>query len=373
MSRKRRIFDIDMPPVDDIPTGKIPDAKLKARRGPMAAAINENAESLRNRAEAEAEIRAENDRLAHELVRLKKAGLVVDRIALDNIHTGHLVRDRQPGADPELEELKASIRDIGLSNPIRLEPRPDGGFALIQGMRRLTAFRALLEDTGEASYAAIPAAIAPAEAAPEVSYRRMVDENLIRKDISFAEMAMLAQAYARDPANDCADVDKAVAVLFKSASYPKRSYIRAFAGLLDMLDGALFHPAAMPRNLGVDLKRRLEAEPALIRDVRSKLADAPDRSADEELAILRVFISGAGEGAPADATLPTGKDPGAPATKQRKAKTTFEVRRDGAVARCAASSGRLELRYDMDFSRVDRKALEAAVQQLLDKISSETQ
>ena len=42
MSRKRRIFDIDVPPVDDMEVGKVPAKAL--RRGPMASAISENAE-----------------------------------------------------------------------------------------------------------------------------------------------------------------------------------------------------------------------------------------------------------------------------------------------------------------------------------------
>ena len=78
MSRRRRIFDVDLPPADDIPA----DLEVKsmgpristvgARRGPMAAAITENAEALAERRAAEERIRAENDALAHELVRLKK-------------------------------------------------------------------------------------------------------------------------------------------------------------------------------------------------------------------------------------------------------------------------------------------------------------
>ena len=42
----------------------------------------------------------------------------------------------------ELEELKDSIRNIGLSNPIRVE-QSGGRYELVQGMRRLTAFREL--------------------------------------------------------------------------------------------------------------------------------------------------------------------------------------------------------------------------------------
>lgn len=356
MSRKRRVFDIDMPSVEDIPSGKLTAREL-GRRSPMASAIAENADSLRERRQTEDAIRAENDRLAHELVRLKKAGLITDRIKLDDVYADKLTRDRAPGADDDLEELIGSIRDIGLSNPIRVEPREGGGFELVQGMRRLTAFRALLAETGDESYATIPAAIQPAGEGVETAYRQMVDENLIRKDISFAEMATLALAYAEDPANDCPDVDKAVGVLFKSASYTKRSYIRAFASLLMRLGKALEHGASIPRNLGVDLKRRMDADDGLVARITSALLAAPGRSAEDEIAILRGFLA---EEADTPETLPTGKTKPA-ARSARKARTTFEVGHGDAVAKCTASAGRVELRYDVDFSAVDRHALEAAV------------
>ena len=122
MSRKRRMFEIEMP--DEAPAAEaetFPAGKTdpEARRGPMATAIAETVESSRDRARVEAEIRAENDALAQEHVRMKRAGLITDLIALDAIDTRKLIRDRKPGPDFELAELVASIREIGLSNPIR--------------------------------------------------------------------------------------------------------------------------------------------------------------------------------------------------------------------------------------------------------------
>ncbi|MEO1110544.1 MAG: ParB N-terminal domain-containing protein [Pseudomonadota bacterium] len=362
MSRKRRMFDIDMPAMEDIPVGKVPDKVLEKRRGPMAAAISENADALRDQQSTEDTIRAENDRLAHELVRLRSEGLVTERVALSNVVTEKLTRDRKAGPDDELDELKDSIRDIGLSNPIRLERRSDGRFDLIQGMRRLSAYRALYEETGDEIYAEIPAGISDAADIND-SYRRMVDENLIRKDISFAEMGTLARAYAEDPANDCADVDKAVAILFKSASYTKRSYIRAFASLLMMLEKVLMHPNDIPRNLGVTLKRKLDADPGLVRQVSTAVMSEPERDSAREMAILRSFVE-----------VQTGaeKKP-APSSsgKTRRAKTTFQVSGRAGVARCSASNGRIELKYDLDFTRVDRSKLEQAVAVLLDDLQEE--
>ncbi len=361
MSKKRRMFDIDVPPSEGFATEE-PPARAPARRGPMASAISENVDSVKEREEATRSILKENEDLAREFVRLKKAGLVVDRIPLEKIVTEALVRDRKPGIDDDLDELKLSIREVGLSNPIRVEARADGMYELIQGMRRLQAFKALREETGEDRFESIPAGIDSKSGKTEDSYRRMVDENLIRKDISFAEMANLARAYAADPANGCPEVDDAVAVLFKSASYTKRSYIRSFAALLTRLGDHLAHPFDIPRNVGVDLKRRLENDPGLTAVLAGALAEEPQRSAAREVDILRRFAGG-DDGAP---ILPTGKTGSASTVKPRKAKTTFQVSRGGGVAKCNASLGRLELRYDRDFSTIDRRDLERAVAAFLD-------
>lgn len=364
MSRKRRIFDIDVPPVDDMEVGKVPAKAL--RRGPMASAISENAESLRDRRTTEQSIVEENQKLAQEFVRLKREGMVVDRIPLDMVVSERLVRDRKAGPDEELAELKTSIREVGLSNPIRVEALGDGRFELVQGMRRLQAFRELLAETGDEGFKTIPAGIGSVDQ-PEASYRRMVDENLIRKDISFAEMATLARNYAADPANGCDGVDQAVAVLFKSASYTKRSYIRAFAGLLTQLEKSLAFPQDIPRNVGVELKRKIDAEPQLGSAVTSALLSEPGRDAAREVAILRGFLGDVAE----PKTLPVGKVAETGGAKPRKAKTTFQVQRGGDVAKCNASQGRLELRYDRDFTMIDRRDLERAVAAFFDALDNE--
>ena len=101
MSRKRRTFQIDLPD-DPAPstapgnTGKTasgdaaPDTSPRGtgpagRRGPMATAVRETGDSRAARADTVEAIRAENDRLAHEFVALKKQGLIVARIPLDAV------------------------------------------------------------------------------------------------------------------------------------------------------------------------------------------------------------------------------------------------------------------------------------------------
>ena len=363
MSRKRRMFDIDLPQDDaaeTFPAGK------DARRGPMAAAITETAESARDRAAIEARIRAENDALAQEHVRLKRAGLITDLIPLEMIDTTKLIRDRRPVADFDLAELVASIREIGLSNPIRVEPGEGGRYELIQGWRRLSAYRQLLEETGDAeTWGRIPAGIAARGDQLEALYRRMVDENLVRKDISFAEMAQLAVHYAMDPLTRETDPEKAVAILFKSAGYQKRSYIRNFIPVVERLGEVLMYPQEIPRALGLALSQRLEEVPGLVPAIRAELKDWDTRSITDELAVLRRFAGQGGDDAPeGEAPRPRAAGPQSAA----RARTTFQLARPQGSAKCTAANGRLEIRLPRDFSAIDRRRLEAAVAAMLDQI-----
>jgi ParB family chromosome partitioning protein len=362
MTRKRRVFDIDMP--DDPAPLATP---APARRGPMASAISENAEALQVRQSAADAIRAENDALAHEYVALRDAGHVVRAVPLDQVHTHMLVRDRLPGEDMELPDLVTSIRDLGLSNPIRVLPRPDGdGYELVQGYRRLCAYRALLEDTGAEDWATIPALVLPGVTDIGGLYRRMVDENVIRKDLSFAEMAFAAQTYAADPATDAEDLADAVARLFASAPYSKRSYIRSFAALLDALGAQLTFPSEIPRALGVDLSRVLKANPDLAEAVRRDLTALGDnRSVRDELDVLRRYVQRDEAGVPSGAA-----DPDHLAKPKRqgaaKTKTTFHIRSAHGQVKCTAGQGRLEIKVDRDFTTIERERLERAIATLVD-------
>ncbi len=375
---KRRVFDINFPadppasPAPSQPAAPAPDATktgatraeaskpevasvAEARRGPMATAISENAEALKARAAAEQNIRAENDRLAHEFVRLKKLGLVVDRIPLDQISTSKLVRDRAITRDPELEELKSSIRSIGLSNPIRVEEAADGAYQLVQGFRRLSAYRALYEETGESDFASIPAGLIARGETLQGLYRRMVDENLVRRDISFAEMAQLALSYAQDPETGCDLVEEAVGHLYASAGRQKRSYIRHFAELLEIIGGELRFAEAIPRALGLDLKKKLAEDDSLAAALVQALQQDAAQTAEGELAILRGFLSG---------TTGAGASSGAVSESQAKAgvaKTTLRCAVPSGTVRCQARDGRVELAMDRDFSVIDRYRLETAI------------
>lgn len=375
MSRKRRVFDIDLPAEEPAAT---PDPAATpgpaapsepARRGPMASAIAENAEALKARKSAAEAIRDENDALAHEYVALRDAGHVVQRVPLDQVHTYMLVRDRIPGEDHELAELVTSIRELGLSNPIRVIPRPDGqGYELVQGYRRLTAYRELSRETGAPDWAEIPALVMPGE--PDIAglYRRMVDENVIRKDLSFAEMAYAAQNYAADPATEAGDLAAAVAALFQSAPYSKRNYIRNFAFLLESLGDALMYPTEIPRALGVALAREIKDRPEIANQIRDALAGWDSRTIREELDILRRHAGLAESADPEDPSVAEARPP-RKAGQGGRTKTTFHIQSSAGQVKCTAGPGRLEIKVDRDFSSIERARLERAIASLIDGLA----
>ncbi len=364
---KRRVFDIDFDPGSDdttpVPEPTSASAPTPAdgprvrdleRRGPMASAISENAAALSERQDAEAAIRAENDRLAHEYVALKKDGAIVGKVLVNQIRLTKLTRDRSNAVDPELDELKASIREVGLSNPIHVEEVKPGHYELIQGFRRWSAFKGLLAETGDDAYARIPAVLVASGSALDQLYRRMVDENLVRKDISFAEMANLATHYAREMQGT---VPEAVDALFASAGRQKRSYIRHFAELLRKIGRELKFPEAIPRALGLRLVKALDADPKLAERIATVLKAQPDRKAAEELDVLaQALIKSVSGGA------------SKPATSKASAKQSIRLNRPQGAVKANAVHGKVELQMDRDFGAVDPRKLELAVRAFLEQL-----
>ena len=369
MVKKRSVFDIDFELDDEAATELpaenpvTPEQKPKrenvqghtladsdpvpARRGPMASAISETLEATTERAAAEASIRFENDALAHEHVRLKKLGLITDLIQTAKVHTDKLTRDRSANVDPELAELKQSIRSIGLSNPIRVE-QTDDGYELIQGYRRLAAFRELADETGDPRYTRIPAALVPRGEPLVDLYRKMVDENLVRKNLSFGEMAQLALAYSQEAE---IDVGVSVSTLYASALKQKKTYIRQFARVIDDLGGTLLFPEAIPRALGLDLYRFFESSAENAGRVKILLAEQSGRDADVEIAILR-------------SALTSKKEP--PKTAVRSmSKTSLRLGMPQGEMRVTASDGRVEMRLPRDFSAVSKARLQRGVEAFL--------
>jgi ParB family transcriptional regulator, chromosome partitioning protein len=186
----------------------------------------------------------------------------------------------------------------------------------------------------------------------------MVDENLVRRDISFAEMGMLVLNYMEDHPNEADDAHGVTERLYSSANRQKRSHIRTFVRLMQDIGHALRHPEAVPRALGSDLVRRFEEDDGLAVVVAAQLHFLPESaSPDEELAVLR-------------AALDNRPPPPVRTPSRTKAvgKTTLKLARPEGVAKCTALDGKVELRFARDFSSIDRARLEVAIEAFLDAL-----
>jgi ParB family chromosome partitioning protein len=368
MTKKRRMFEIELPEdaVASMPdsAAEIPTDHAPARRGPMATAISETAEAGRERAAIEADIRAENDALAHEFVRLRRMGMVTDLIPLDRISAKKLFRDRNTRVEVDVSDLKTSLQTVGLSNPIRVEADAHGNYELVEGWRRMTAYRQLLDETGDDHWSLVPATYIPLGETVKDLYRRMVDENLVRKEVSWSEMAALARAYSDLRVGGCANVDEAVNELFASANPQKRSYIRRFAQLLNHLEVHLQYPHAIPRALGLSLSARLDNEPELARRVIAAIRMEPDRTAEAELRILQSFDTLPDQ--PISPRGNPGPDKPGRGRPARHGKTVLRLPIKGGEVKCTALPGKVELVLNRDFSIVDRIRLERAIEAFFD-------
>ncbi|MEL7091890.1 MAG: ParB/RepB/Spo0J family partition protein [Pseudomonadota bacterium] len=323
----------------------VTDAELAAERhGSVADTIRPTAE----RAAAKPALMQNDDAPAQ--APLDQPGPITDLIATGDVHMTKLTRDRSQNVDPDLQELKRSIREVGLSNPIRVE-QTDAGYELIQGYRRLSAFRALEQDTGDPRYSCIPATQVPRGEPLEALYRKMVDENLVRKDLSFAEMAQLALSYAEAEGVSPRD---AVRTLYASAQKQKRAYIQSFAAMLSRLPGVLHHPEAIPRALGLDLNKALERAPELATQIRDRLTHCDPRNAAAEVQMLRDVLTG----------WTVRKD------KKAGARTSLGFVRPEGAARVIASHGKIELQLDRDFAAVPKADLQRAIDAFLGSLDA---
>ncbi|RWR08136.1 ParB/RepB/Spo0J family partition protein [Paenirhodobacter populi] len=217
--------------------------------------------------------------LSAEMARARAEGRLVQRIALDDIAAGHLVRDRLDLDDEAMEALTDSIRARGQQVPIEVLDRGEDAaprYGLISGWRRIAALGAAGIDS------ALAIVRQPATAAE--AYVAMVEENEIRADISFYERARIVVKALEQGVYD--DPKSALQGLFGNVSRAKRSKIKSFMTIVAALDGVLRFPAAISEKAGLDLVRRLEADPDLPARLAQRLDSTAPATAEAELAVL---------------------------------------------------------------------------------------
>ncbi len=272
------------------------DAPTRRERsvGPMGAAVREAAESLTDATDAKVEKRRQNAKDAEAFRAAQDEGRVLITLDLSDIATDDLPRDRMDldavAVSDEMEELKASIRDRGQKEPIEVYRGPSGSYQLKKGWRRFTALSQLLAETGDSRFGIIMARIERGDEGRLARYIDMVEENVVREDLTFAEMAQVVIIAAQDDGVGEPDPDALVARLYGSLHKMKKSYIRNFVFLLSQLGDVLPFPKAISRNLGADVSRAFKAHGAA-EALRDKLQGC--QSADEQNKALSAFVEAA--------------------------------------------------------------------------------
>ena len=268
-------------------------APVRPQAGPpiarMAAGVGQeiDTEIRRLRTELEALTAATTD-----LKTAEAEGRVILAVDLDQIDTGHLTRDRRV-LNREGEDwtaLKTSLAARGQQTPIELSDLGEDAnprYGLISGLRRVSALRELLEETGEDRFALVLALIRPAEATPQ-KLIAMIEENEVRSGISFFERGRIAAMAAGE--GIFKDADHAVEALFASSSRNRRYKIRCFVTVYETLGERLAYPEAIGERLGIALAKAIRegAGP----EMTMTLDGYPERSETQELAILNNIVRG---------------------------------------------------------------------------------
>ncbi|WP_271952195.1 ParB/RepB/Spo0J family partition protein [Ruegeria faecimaris] len=328
------------------------DLKKSRRRdvGPMGAAVRETASSLNESTESRVEQRRQNASDAKKYRKARDEGRVIVAVGINEILTSDLPRDRLDlsavASSDEMDELKASIQERGQKEPIELYKDPDGCFQLKKGWRRLTALKQLFEETGDERFSSVTARVAEVQSDRIDLYIDMVEENVVREDLTFAEMAQVAILASRDADLGAGDPEALVGRLYSSLHKMKRSYIRSFVYLLNELEDDLRFPKTVSRNLGVEVARKLRASSGSAAKLRNVLARAS--TASEQNEALDAFL------ADPDAELSSGK----PREKSESVKYEFHV----GASKVTARRGECRILSGQDFSSVDRSKLQRAVE-----------
>ncbi len=330
--------------------------RKKRNIGPMGAAVREAAGSLQESTEAKTEQRRQNASDAKAFREAQEDGRVLQRIRTSEISTDDLPRDRlelgQVALSDEMEELKASIRDRGQKEPIEVYLDRDGNYQLKKGWRRLTALQQLHEQTRDDRFLEVLARVEQGAHDRMDRYVDMVEENVVREDLTFAEMAQVVWRAKLDPQVEETDSDALINSLYGSLHKMKRSYIRSFFYLQMIYGDRLKWPKAISRNLGVAVAREIKA--GTNTDVLEKALDKAE-SADEQNAALTAFVETA-------RSVGTATEQGiAPAVIKpaSAAKEKFEFHVDDM--KITARQGECRIVGPEDFSALTRDQLERAV------------
>ena len=195
-----------------------------------------------------------------------------------------LSRDRTHLDASALSELRLSIATHGLRTPIEVYAT-DTGFALISGLRRLSAYRALHTLTQNPVYATIQATILTPKTTT-AALTLMVEENDIRADLSPWEKGRIAVASRNE--GHFPTIDAAIAALYPNADKMRRSRLRALAMLVEELDGTLTNPETLSQRQALRLAAALRAGFETV--IRTALEESLTRSPESDWTLLQPIL-----------------------------------------------------------------------------------
>ncbi len=223
------------------------------------------------------------EELSGELRAARAEGRLVQDLPLDAIEETYLVRDRMAADDADMEALKESLKVRGQQTPIEVVELTDGRYGLISGWRRMTALRALVQETGEARFATVRAFLRQPQSASD-AYVAMVEENEIRVGLSYYERARIVARAAEQGVYP--DEAAALRGLFASASRAKRSKIGSFIAIYHAMDDHLQFPSAIPERLGLSIAKVLKEDPKAASRLAKGMAAAVAVTPEDELGEL---------------------------------------------------------------------------------------
>lgn len=268
----------------------------------------------------------------------------IETAAIDDTR---LTRDRAGLDEAAMTELRISIAATGLRLPIEVyalpEPNPPYRYGLISGLRRLAAFRALHELTGQDRYTTIPAFLRTPGSLVE-AMTAMVEENEIRAGLSPWERGRIA--HIAQTQGLFGTVEEAVHTLYPAANRAKRARLRALAYLAGELDGYLTAPEQLSQNQALRLAAAIQAGFGEV--IRTALTESSLDGPDGQWALLAPILAEA-ETPPAATPRPRPGCPRRVFTPRRGLTIRREMTRDGWTLHFTgreATSGLLDTIFD---------------------------
>jgi ParB/RepB/Spo0J family partition protein len=228
--------------------------------------------------------------VSNAFAQARVSGRMVALIPVDDIQLDYLVRDRLVVQDDDMAALVTSIRERGQQTPIEVVALGAGGYGLISGWRRCKALVQLAgEGVGDGQ---VKALLRQPETASD-AYLAMVEENEIRVGLSYFERANIAVKSTEHGVFETQK--KALNGLFGTASRAKRSKIGSFIPIVEALGDALRHPHMIGERMGLQLAKRLGADPGFASTLVAALAADVTASADVEQAVLARALADKGQ------------------------------------------------------------------------------